>query len=533
MPVISRTELENAQRDVTDLGSIVNGAPDRPNPGKELGTVTTRLGQVVKTLARLVSDGAGAVAELLSPLTYETVLAMNADKTALKSGVLKIKAGQTCYCKETTQIYILTEGLDINNNVTRTWEQVSDLAQAASAGTEDLLLRKSAVGRVSVDDYEFLLKYDRFLEKDVHKSTFIRWPGKSTASEGLAKFLTAGATAWPASPWGQEGVDFGVPADLTLIPGNQHPAWLDPNRIALKADTTKVVDGYLVQGYIDVNNQVLEAAYIRNCLIDGGYAVLYCVSQNSVAPLHVDRCTLRNFNAQAMTHNNGTISNCLIELSKGDGMKGDFFNGGVIYGNLIRKIGQIDPTTHADTIQCQNSKGLSIFGNTFYMPGTGTLYDEGTYGSTQGLRVVTENNTSSHIDFIAAGNLFIGGGYTIAVRSRFNNGETSKVENVIISNNVLGSPTYHIYGHISDEHGKIKSIGTIRNLLFHNNFDETGQPMSYGGINQNGLWHYDKAHASQRFLELGKRWGYLDWNGDPKPGIANRTEVNQAAGTIP
>lgn len=538
MAVVSRVELENAQTDVTTIGLVVNGAADRVNPGKPVGTVTTRLGAVVKTLSKLVADGADVVSGLLTPLVYETTATMEADKATLVSGAFKIKAGQTCYNRQTTQIYILTS-VTVTGVTTRLWEQVSDLAQAASAGSHELLIRKSAVGRISVDDYEFLKQYDRFLDKDAARRFFIKWPGKSVTGEGLAKALSSGATVWPDVPWGQEGVDFGVPNDKlgSLVAGNASPDWAAPGRILIKPSSlSKVVDGYTIQGIIEINNQVTEAVYIRNCIIDGNLTYLTGVQQDNVAPIHVDHCIVRNYVAQGHNILNGTVSNCLFEGSKGDGMKGDFLYGGVVYNCLVRRLGIIDPSAHADVIQMQQSHGARVFGNTFYMPGSGTLYDEGTYGSTQCLRIITESSTCAHTDLIAAGNLLIGGGYTVAVRSRFLNvsdPEISKVENIIVANNILGGPTYHVFGHVTNEHADSVSSGPIRNILFHNNFDLTGQPMSFGGVNQNGLWHYDKTKATPIFMELGKRWGYLDWNGDLAPGIVSRTEVNQAPGVIP
>lgn len=52
MTVVTQTDLENAQRDVSDLGQIVNGAANLNGDG----TVPTRTGGDVKTLQRLFSD---------------------------------------------------------------------------------------------------------------------------------------------------------------------------------------------------------------------------------------------------------------------------------------------------------------------------------------------------------------------------------------------------------------------------------------------------------------------------------------------
>ena len=531
MAVISRAELENAQRDVTDLGKVVNGAADLANPGHPVGTVQTRLGATIKTLAKVAADGTATVESLLTPLVYETDASMQADKSALVSGVLKIKAGQTAYCRQTTQIYILTS-VTVGSVTTRTWEQVSDLAQAASASQQELVKRSSVVGRVSVDDYYFLQKFDRFHGKRALDEMFIKWPGKATINQGLA--LALGDSTWGAR-FGQEGVDFSIKSSLvsSLLSGNAHPAWTTPNRILLKPDTIKIVDGYNILGIININNAVTEACYIRNSIVDGNYAALTGVQPDGTNPIHIDFCLVRNFTAQGHTLNNGTIQNTLFEGSQGDGMKGDGIYGLIIYNCMTRLLGQQIPTAHADAIQISNCNGLRIYGSTFYMPGSGSTYDEGTYGSTQCLRMVTESNTNAIQNVFVAGNLFIGGGYTVAVRSRFTGSQTF-MRNVIIANNMLGGPTYHLFGHITSEHGKATgSNGLIENLLMHNNRDIAGNPMARAGVNQNGLWHFNKATASEEFLDIGKRWGYLDWNGDVKSGISNRTEVNQAVGTIP
>lgn len=56
MPVITEQELEDAAVDAQVLEDVVNGAADRPNPGHPDGTVQTRLGGTVKTLARIIED---------------------------------------------------------------------------------------------------------------------------------------------------------------------------------------------------------------------------------------------------------------------------------------------------------------------------------------------------------------------------------------------------------------------------------------------------------------------------------------------
>jgi hypothetical protein len=53
--LITPEDMENAKRDADDLAEVVNGAPDRNNPGNPPGTVTTRLGRLVKTMANMIA----------------------------------------------------------------------------------------------------------------------------------------------------------------------------------------------------------------------------------------------------------------------------------------------------------------------------------------------------------------------------------------------------------------------------------------------------------------------------------------------
>lgn len=55
MAVITKQQLENAALDAVALENIVNGAADRANPGHPDGTVTTRLGVTIRTIANVLS----------------------------------------------------------------------------------------------------------------------------------------------------------------------------------------------------------------------------------------------------------------------------------------------------------------------------------------------------------------------------------------------------------------------------------------------------------------------------------------------
>lgn len=538
MAVVTRQELEDAQRDVEDLEKIINGASDLPNPGQpapnNFGTVTTRLGAVVKTLSKLVADGYDTVAERLEPIRYSTTVER-------ENALGALIPGQTAYDAEDTNLYIVSD--DPDNPGTNIWEKLSDLQKAASADLSDLLKGVTTVGRVSVADYYFLKERDKLFEKDALRNHHVQWPGKDTPNSGLAKVI--GYTAWNTTGHLEEAVDFGcrIPV-LSLKDVSDSQYWIEnggiidwidtTRRAALRNDNANVLEGYYFpSAYCDINSNFAKTSYLRDCYIDTNYTKLQCISKGNVDtyPAYVEYCTLRKFTSEAVNLNAGHLAFCDIELSRGDGLKGDGTGGLVIHANLVRLLGQDIPSAHADALQVQNASGLDITQNTFYMPGTGTAWDEDTYGSTQCLRLITENAIHVIEDVYAGGNLFIGGGFTIAVRSRV---AGSLVQNVVIANNVIagteGGNPFFVYGPITNEHWIENNPGTIRNLIFWDNlmhdgsvFATEGSPGPQDGTDQNGIWHFDKTYATPRFLEMGKRLGLLDWNGDLASGVTNRT----------
>lgn len=537
MAVITRTDLENAQRDVADLGAILNGAADRPNAGQDPGTVTTREGRVVYTISKLIADGQAVVEDRLTPIIYQTTVERENDLS-------NVTAGQTCFDKQDTNLYIcLVEVTDpgppeVTGNV---WHQVSNLQLAASAGLDDLLRARSEVGRVSVTDFAFLRGRDKMFDADAYAKGHIKWPIADTPLNGLRTIL--GYSAWPATDavltrdvgYGCR-VPFGSLKDATAAEhqiANGGPIeWLtDTLRHVFRNNNPGTVEGFYFPGYVDINGSYDKTIILRDCYIDTNYAKLSAVQKNNtdLYPCYVEYCTLRRFTSEGISLRGGHLAYSVIELSQGDGLKAGG-NGNVIHGNLVRLLGQDVPTAHADCLQCFDVQNMDVTGNVFYMPGTGTHFSEGTYGSTQVLRLITENSAHVIKEVYVAGNLFVGGGFSVAVRSRF---AGSLVENVVIANNMVagthgGHPLF-VYGPITTEHWLVNNPGTIRNLIFQNRMTD-GSPFAtelpgvpQGGPDQNGIWHFSKPHASARFLEYGKRLGLLDWNGDLKPGVVNKT----------
>jgi hypothetical protein len=156
------------------------------------------------------------------------------------------------------------------------------------------------------------------------------------------------------------------------------------------------------------------------------------------------------------------------------------------------------------------------------MPYEGSPVDEAAHGTTNILRLSTETAGDIIEDVYIMGNLLIGGGYTMTVHARY---ASTTVQNVVIANNILGTVGTHVqYGGITDFHKTAHVAGTHRNMILHNNKTNLGAGLlSLAGVDQNGLWHYNKQFATREFIEMGQKFGYLDWNGDVAAGVTNRS----------
>lgn len=513
MPLITETDLTNAKTDADHLALIVGGASDLANPGNPTGTVTTRLGAIVKTMAKVAADGTALYSTLLTPKVYNTTAARDA---ALGSVTL----GQLAYDRETTQLYMAVDE-DGTGVIPREWVQVTETSAATSAIKEELYARASSTGRTSVSDVTFLSKLDDVTQQSALQRKYIKWPGKSTTLEGLA--LALGHSTWPTNRYGQENVDYGLLSDIgDLTDYTTHPDYEAANtRLKIIDGSSDTIQGvHVLGGYIDVNANVTIPIYILDCLIDTSYNKLAGVVQNNFAsPVYIRDCTIKNFLNEAVNLRKGHIIDCDISLSQGDGLKLD--GDGVLVDNcMVRLLGQVNPSAHGDAIQIQDGNNITIIRNTLYMPGTGTTYDEDSNGTTQMVRMVTENAAYAITDVVVAGNLLIGGGYALSIQSKF---VGALVENIVVCNNVFGDSDYFVYGNMTNAHYLSNSPGTIRNIILYNNIDVNKNPITYGGTDQNGVWHFNKDYANERFLELGKRLGLLDWNGDLASGVTNRT----------
>jgi hypothetical protein len=367
-----------------------------------------------------------------------------------------------------------------------------------------------------------LRQTDVLTRPNAYKTEYIKWPGGSTTLEGLAEGMNM--SAWPTNRYGQEFVDYSYRIPIGELAAKEtHPNWTpETNRIRILAGSNPIVAGYnLTGGHIDQVNTLDAPMYVRDCLIAAGGTKLYCIGQtDSVYPIYVEHCELSDFTSEAMNLQYGIVRNCNITNSIADGIK---INTGpvILDGNYIHFLGQTEPTTHADCIQSLNLDGGTIIRNTLYMPATGSIYDEGSYGTTQCIRLVTESSSYVIKDVLVAGNLMFGGGYTFDLDCRY---AGALVENVMVVNNIFGGPDYYAFGPITASHYAANVEGTMRNVIFWGNITQhDGQPIKYAGVAQDGIWHYSKEHMNGRFLEVGQRLGLLDWNGDLASGVTSRT----------
>lgn len=541
MPVITRLELENAQRDVTDIGNVINGAADRPNPPQIAGTVTTRTGRVIKTISKLVVEGQATVEARLTPKIYSSTIERTAALTL--TGDDELKVGQTCYDKEDTQLYIMViEPVGDPTPVdTKVWRRVSNLEIAAQASLDQLLVGVGDAGRLSVSNRAFMKEREKLFDDNALDVHHISFPIKNVLNDGLLKALGFTGPDIPIQHK-QVGVDFGcrftIPElfNVETTPfgvDNPYEFMTSPRRLFVRNNNPNSMYKLYIPAYVDISSGYLKTTYIKDCYIDCNYGAYDGIGKYNdiIYPVYIEHCTIRRFINHAAAPNKGHIVNCDIELSQADGLKA---SGSDIYihGNMMRLLGQDIPSTHADCIQIWDCTNLYITGNTLYMPGTDTEYDEGTYGTTQCIRLVTESNGGVLANFYVMGNVMIGGGFSVAVRSRY---AGSLVQNGVIANNLLGGSIdgdkLYVYGPVAKDHWLSNNPGTIRNLILWNNkmtdgtgFNAEAPPVAQAGSNQNGIWHYDKDYATAEFMEIGKRFGLLDWNGDLADGVVNRSD---------
>jgi len=548
MAVITRQELENAQRDVSDLGKVVNGSSTLANPAAaaplNVGTVSTREGQVVKTLSRVVADGFTSVEARLTPIIYSLTAQRDAALTITTPASAVITPGRTCYDKEDTNLYICTEEDDPENPGTlrKVWSRLSNLENVALAELGDILrgVTKPSIGaKISIANLKIMQEVEKNFDNNALEVHHIRFPIKNTLYEGLAKMMGYNTAPLNSKAFMQSGVDFGCRIPFEELVNASSPEataagvdWAAPtNRVLFRNNVYNVLEGYYVLGSIDISNIYAKDVTIRDCYIDGNYNAYAAIGKSNVEDYaaYVEYCTLRRFINDAMANNYGHVAFCDIEYSRGDALKASGHD--VHYhGNMIRVLGFGIPSAHADGLQVWDCSRLTVTQNTFWMPGTSTYYDEGTYGSTQILRFVTEHGTGVLEEVYCGGNILAGAGHTISVRARY---AGSLVQNMVIANNIVagnvdGYPI-PLYGVITTDHQPAQTAGTVRNLLFHDNKMSDGRvglktspPGQFiNGPNQEGMWYYDKQYASEYFMELGKRYGYLDWNGDLKAGVPN------------
>lgn len=125
---------------------------------------------------------------------------------------------------------------------------------------------------------------------------------------------------------------------------------------------------------------VIIGAYIplRWYLRSGGITFIDCVLESysgtsstihaTKGDVRLEHCTVRGGPTACLDiSSNSTVLNCLIEDSRGDGIK--MGSNCLVQGNWIRRLGGPNaPKSHADGIQMRSGTGNKVLGNMFDMP---------------------------------------------------------------------------------------------------------------------------------------------------------------------
>ena len=349
-----------------------------------------------------------------------------------------------------------------------------------------------------------------------------RWPGMATTANGL-DVLHAAAN------WGVEGTAFSRPSGLpSPANANTLPAWDAVNKRLLLRDTTPVgqltMNNVAVTGIVNVASSTAPIT-ISNSVFDGAGLYSHAIFQNTAntSPITVRNCEFYGYLLTCGLFYSGTYSDCYFHDTQADAI---WFGGHLdgtaaktgpkrLYRNMARKLGQVNPATHADCLQTSgNVSDIITFGNMLYMPaGTGS-YNEGAYGTTNCMNFNTDAGDLSEI--LCVNDCLIGGGYTVSLCP-----DPGDQMNGAAMVGCWFSKPYALGGAFTD-YGSFytgaANIGLTRNILIHNcRYLEDGSPVIHtlSGTNAQGLWNYDKSAAPARFRQVCRMLGYTDWNDDP------------------
>lgn len=354
--------------------------------------------------------------------------------------------------------------------------------------------------------------------------------------------LTGALPVWPFTPdtvgngmallvpVARRRVDYGRPDGLPEpAPGTSHPKWGSPNRIYLNAgasESDRVIENYtLPDGIVFVAPDCTGDVIVRDSLLGSEQRYLdpYVVrtDQSGAATLDMRRCDVAGASSCNVMFNRGRVIACHIRDSmsdqiypRGDGEK-------LVAHNLLRRVGQNNPTTHGDGLQMIGDvSNLLTFGNMIYMPYPGSEWNEGSYGTHAALffGASPQGDTS---DLISVADCCIGGGTTAAFAPK-----PGRLSNGLALVGTWFSKPLPLGGQFTQYHsvspGAGGNQGTSKNILMHNcRYLEDGSPVlrmnaQYQWEDHSGLWDYDRESAPPLFRQVAERLGYINALGEPQ-----------------
>lgn len=354
--------------------------------------------------------------------------------------------------------------------------------------------------------------------------TTVSRPNITTALNGLDALLDA-----VGCPKDVYATDYGpTTAEASLTNFSTLPGWDSVNERMIISSSTTANDGdnYTLEGYKTDQGRVdfIGAPFdfkgvftLRDFAIHVNAAKLNGVQQSSGATRPrfilengiIDGATDRNINLY-----DGELRKVLIDFNGADCMgiaPGTDSASVVIDRCLFRRAADTSiaaPSAHGDIIQAVDARNVSITRSVLYLPGTGSTYDEGVYGSTNCLRFADNFGLSADMYFL--GLLLAGGGYTVGIGPGA--GLMRNVAMLACRFAPVGSD-YALFGAFYP----VESGLNWENIAFFDLFFSDGSPVPLTGpwipsgysTGDWGVFSYNRSTASDKFKRTLWQYGQL------------------------
>ncbi|MBA4353569.1 MAG: hypothetical protein C0409_02645 [Novosphingobium sp.] len=376
--------------------------------------------------------------------------------------------------------------------------------------------------------------------------TRIKRPGVDATANGLA-LLFADAAWSPGIGRGGFGTDFGNTTSVAgLVDGANtavYPEWtVATKRLLLNASRViedmggRLYSGMkLTDGFIDIAGDFQQNVTIRNFdLRAATTAILNGIQQNAG---HAGRVTIENGYLQGYGNRgcnifNGDIRRVMFDLIAKDciGLSGSGTGSGAFSITLEQVLARRAAHTsvavggeHGDLLQSTGADRFSCLASTFYLPGTGSTYDEGVIGSTNCIRLEAGGNGSTGAiarGALVMGCMIAGAGYSVGLALQGNN---QSIQNHFFLDNVYAPLTsYALFGHLIAYSPGSYTGCTHRNIAIFDQFTTSGTPinLSLGGSGAGATGYGARtettwravAGASSPYKQYEEKWGIFNFD---------------------